>query len=505
MIPPTHLPSGNALRDLCVRVASKGTAPNYVLAKLMASEAYKLLLPELVLQDVATVSPRIVDSMVSRLFREAQPNPVHQAIASEFPEVFTTNFDLCLEAAGCSSVHHLHGSIEQPGTLQNRLFRLGKTAEVEALAFRRRIEKKTLLILGYSFRDDDIIRLIEKAEPRQIIYISYQGITPPYLRRTKIPWKMFVGSAEDLFQITAAPLKSGGHFASRAAFRTPSANISLNILLYLCLRTAHYADGVDVFYQTLPKLSGRLKYKAVSNAANLLRLDGRFQEARDLIERHRRAPVARKPENADVLSAFDVITGLSHLDEGSDNYREIEELFQRGMKHLDVFAAHYGDRTADSYLVNTVVWKARIMNNLGYLYATTGDYKRAIQAYERSMRIKRQLSEQVGLAQTAVNISVAALHLSNFDYAVARLGEALEIMERTPDFYVCRDAVFFALRALLGPTSSPLAGLRLETFKIEEVQWRKVRRELSVRIPEGQRLIDQIDDFRRILSRIRRE
>lgn len=74
MISPSNLPSVNSLRDICVRqlLADEISKPN--IAKLLATKPYHALLPEAVLQDLASTLGPCLDELLVRLLRPARPN-----------------------------------------------------------------------------------------------------------------------------------------------------------------------------------------------------------------------------------------------------------------------------------------------------------------------------------------------------------------------------------------------------------------------------------------------
>lgn len=503
---PSCSPSGNELRDLCVRVLVEDERTRTILAEIMETTAYRGLLPELVLQDIASFAPDQLDRLVARAFQHVRPNPVHRAIAARFNWIFTTNFDLCLERAGASSVQHLHGSIRNLDSLQNRLFRLGNKATQEAASFVDLARTRRLVVLGYSFRDSDIIRLVEAACPSEVVYLSYDGTVPLWFRSSSTPWVYAVGSVESVLGLTHSQRsRISRSSAPKAKVRKASIGARVNILLYLCLRTGLYGLADAILEGHLGQLRGRLRYKALSNAANLMRLAGRFEDSRRLCRRTLDNPSVKREENADSMSALAVITGLCFLDEGRGNYREIEHLFIEGLRLANVYAQYGKSRhPTDAYLVGGVIWKARILNNLGYLYATEGEHRKALRAYKDALEIKRRYSEEVGVAQTEVNMAVSLLHLGVAGEAAEYLEDALRCMQKTPDFYVCRDALFYVLRAIPKVRDTIPGDCVLEGFQpIDDRAWRSVRRQLINSGDANMRiLLDHLEEFRRILARI---
>src|ERR1700683_741623 len=131
---PTSLPSGNRLRDLCVNLLLTDRVSRSAVRHLLRTPSYRSLLPESVLQMIGSTVGGGLDNLMRRLLQAPPTNQIHKALARRNYRIFTTNFDLCFENAGAKYVSHLHGSIANPNELQNRHYRLGKTALLEARA-----------------------------------------------------------------------------------------------------------------------------------------------------------------------------------------------------------------------------------------------------------------------------------------------------------------------------------------------------------------------------------
>lgn len=69
MIPPTELPSGNALRDMCVRGLLTDSISASAIDRLISSPAYQALLPEAVLQLMGSTIGQSVDRFVAKLLK----------------------------------------------------------------------------------------------------------------------------------------------------------------------------------------------------------------------------------------------------------------------------------------------------------------------------------------------------------------------------------------------------------------------------------------------------
>jgi hypothetical protein len=271
MISPTSLPSGNELRDACVRALLTDSISVRLLDTVLRSKSYRRLLPERVLQDVGTFASDAVDRLMAQLLGDARSNSVHAYIAQNYVDVFTTNFDLCLDACRTASVRHLHGAISSPQSLQNRMFRLGRTASREIEHFKRSATGKRLVIVGYSLRDRDIVQALQSAKPSDICYLTFDGSLPELLRESAVDLYYAMGDAAGLFRTTAS---------SRPArtVSTPLTKLRVPVQRRACafihlLHSAGFYDEIGPTLATyLPRLRGRGKYKAISYVIDALRV-----------------------------------------------------------------------------------------------------------------------------------------------------------------------------------------------------------------------------------------
>jgi len=184
-----------------------------------------------------------------------------------------------------------------------------------------------------------------------------------------------------------------------------------------------------------------------------LRLAGKREDVIDLYTRFSATPTVRRLSNADIASSLLVNHGLALLElgESESRFREARSLLERGLELVDTFKRNYAGNNSDAKTVGSAIWKARILNNLGWCSALAGDHPTAIRFYEESLALKVAFSEEVGIAQTHVNICVSSLSLKNYAQAVSSLKIASEIMDKTPDKYICREVLYESIRVVFGP------------------------------------------------------
>lgn len=436
MIPPTAMPSGNQLRDRCVRELLWDHQSGDILDEILTLQSYQSLLPEAVLQDVGLFASEQLDRLMSAILADASPNVVHRAIAERFETIFTTNFDTCFEASGAAHVVHVHGSVDEPSTLQNRIFRLGKSRSEESEAFESWIAGNPLLILGYSLRDDDVIDAIETCPPREILYLSYDGSLPPYLEYTNIRSVVARGTAQELLFAGSDP----GPTVRRARTfgRRPSIGARASAMLNVCYLSGQYHRSPEVFERYEPHLSGRSRYQAIGSIADCLRIQRRFEESRGWIDVLLNSRFCRRVDQADIAATAHNLAALCLLDQGSVEFELIANHFLQAMKSLDAVEAHPDD---DQKRTGIEIFRARILNNLGLLYSRSGHYEQAESVFMESAAIKKIHHDERGIAQTLTNLAKNYCRKGQIGKAATTLKAVTGLMTKSLDIYICSDAI----------------------------------------------------------------
>lgn len=446
MVPPTTLPSGNSLRDLCVEKLLADDHSRHVVLRLLRTPAYQALLPEAVLQLIGSTIGKPLDLFMRRVLASAIPNAIHREVVKRKYQLFTTNFDLCLEAAGTSDVYHLHGTIASPESLQNQLYRLGKTAASEATIFVRTLRNSSLLILGYSLRDEDISILIRRHSPSRVLYLSFKGEIPEILRKMFCPVIVATGSLNELFLLTPSRHAQKNRALPLRTKRLPPLQHRANALLRICTRAALYDISLQTLNLYLPHLRGRAKLLAMCEVAESLRLGKRYSEAESLAVSVLKHPAAKMPASADTVSTALVVLGLILLDREDPDLHKIRALFLEG---LTIFEKLVASEPRGKFQAENDTWRARIFNNLGLVSAKEGKYDESIKLYKRSLDLKQKHHEQYGVLQTSVNIAKVQMLSGHIDDAAKTLNSLVAGLARIPDVYICQDAIGCCLGVLL--------------------------------------------------------
>jgi tetratricopeptide (TPR) repeat protein len=442
---PTSLPSGNRLRDLCVEQLLTDGLSRRAVRRLLGSAGYRSLLPESVLQMIGSTVGNGLDLLMRRLLGISPPNVIHQALASRKYRVFTTNFDLCLERAGIKQVSHLHGSIKNPEQLQNRLYRLGKTALSEARQFEKQLGRGTLLVIGYSFRDDDIVRLIQRHTPVRVLFLTFDGTLPQAVKNLNSEVLFAQGSAQDLFMVQPEKVSRARARRPPANFRLPALKHRVNALIRICSRAGMCDTQLRLLRLYTPKLHGRDRLLAICEVADSLRLARRYEEAELLAKLVLDDRFSRLPECRDVVSTGLVQLGLISLDCGDQDFDKIAGLFRQASQVFDDLVK---SEPPGKYDAENDIWRARIMNNVGLLLAAQGEAAKSIRMYRRSIRLKAKHHDRYGISQTLANIAAAEILDGKLNAAAKTAQQLVVRLTQDPDAYICADAVVGCLGAL---------------------------------------------------------
>ena len=498
MIPPTYLPSGNALRDECVRRLLADRFSARFIRQLLRSPAYQSLLPEAVLQDMSSAIGNGVDRFIAKTLKHAKSNAVHAFMSQMDNKIFTTNFDLCFEKAGARNVTHLHGHINDPQSLQYRVFRLGKTSTAERKHFQRALPASVLLVIGYSLRDSDVLEVIRDHPPKQILYISFDGSVPVSAKSLAVDFIVAKGSAEELFEVRVTTQRF--EETKLRSARVPSIEKRVAALLRLCSRSSEYGMATEIMKVYRPLLRGKHKLAVMCELADILRLAGKYDEAERLAQDVLESRTAQNRQNSIWLSTAHVVVGLCDLERNKGNHNDVERHFKMGLQIFDDLVA--GTR-GHEFKPHDQIWRARIFNNLGLLCAQEGEYERSLSWYERSCAIKLKHHDIYGYSQTVSNMAKAYAASGRIDKAAEKLTALVNLMEKTPDKYICTDAirdVLFYLRR------SGALSIRESTALIGHLKgdswWRDVKKRVKGRNHALKQTISGLRQLREILSLI---
>jgi tetratricopeptide (TPR) repeat protein len=467
MLPPTRLPSGDELRDLVVdHVVGKG-GPRKLWNQLRQRVAYRCLLPELVFQRVfESVGPGFSDLLAA--LDGAAPNNVHQWLGIQGlagAPLLTTNFDGLIERASGARVIHLHGIGSRPESLVVRLFQVGlNLPPAIGRLFSEALAGRTLYVMGYSGRDDDVMRELRRNPDSEVRWLVFPGDAPPVLPSvTSVPCDL--RALNSAVGRMAGPAKKS---RARLAVIFPSLDLDESTRYGVVSKIAVQADDLDLSLRAAMRgfetaqQSWRAAWHA-ANAAEAARLQGRGDECGVWVSRGLRL---RFRERDDVVAALLNMRGLWLLDRAVPRAPQAQHAFERAVEVQLEWAKAEG---VDRHGLQARAHLGPIFNNLGWAAATRGDLAGAEDAYRRSLAIKRETGNVIGQAQTAVNLAILFYEHEYYGRARYWRERALQLCSR------------FGLSAQRGELLMGLGDMACQRGRrVQGVRWlREARNELA--------------------------
>jgi tetratricopeptide (TPR) repeat protein len=461
---PTALPTGDDLRDQTIVALLRNEENAELVDRLMASPCYRAMLPEATLQEVGYFAQGYIDRFIAAYLKRAPHNHLHRFISSKFPLIFTTNFDLCLEACGARQVYHLHGSADRPDTLQNKLWRLGKTEESTLRTFKLALSGKTLLIVGYSMRDSDVLSAIAPLPDLRVVYLSHQGYFPAALGLLQGQVLCTKGTLEALYGLPTPQLSACVRSPPRP--RQPSRSSQALSLLYLANTIGDLAlfEELHAFYAS--GLRGKLQLRALAIYAETLRASQRFPDALAVCRAAQTSPSYYRSSNLDVASNILAIEALAEDEGGGDKLRA-RRLIREAIAAMTKFGRVSRARLTPP---RVAIWRAKLANNLGNIERELGNALRAERLYRYSMRIKLELSEEVAAAQTASNLSVLLITQHRLAEAHEMLRYVVQTLSKSMETYLCRSSLFDNAIALSNFLGLDLSGLEFGRVRLDDLR-----------------------------------
>lgn len=432
---PSNLPSGPALRDRVVEAVLAKLPDPGLRDAILQNAIYTRMLPELVFADLyMNCGPRIHDLVAINL-AAAPSNRSHAAIAALSAEhgalVFTTNFDLLLEAAGVDHrvVRHLHGSLKRRDRVA---ILLSEVSAAKELASRPR-PRRALCVAGYSGQDKDVMAFVAATRADEIFWLVRPGDAElaPRLAPLTVTSNVYSVTGDlhaFLDELAAHPgqstsgsarLTSAWDAVSDApAFSVAQACLVAMGLLY---RIGDYQRGVEL-YDDHWSLVGDARPRERVRA-----LVWRAELARKAPLGDRLAPMpavsARVAPNS--VAAFELLNlrGLHCLDDG--DIAGAETAFREIVRRYDADeVARRSNRGRKARMA------AIALQNIGECRARSGNLDEAMRWFLRSVRLKGRLGMPSGQANSYLFIARARLEQNR--PARARMWErkAAPILER---------------------------------------------------------------------------
>jgi hypothetical protein len=177
-IPPSSTPLGNEIKDQLIELITADIRLRHHRSRIFDSKYYIQQIPELIFQPIYENIKEKIFTIYSTL-STTRFNDIHAYIASLSIQVgvpiYTTNFDELIEIAAGEkiNIHHLHGKISKPESMVIRIYQIGRGVSKKDLCkFKEANKGRTLVVLGYSGNDKDIIHLLNNTDFKEIILLA---------------------------------------------------------------------------------------------------------------------------------------------------------------------------------------------------------------------------------------------------------------------------------------------------------------------------------------------
>lgn len=430
MKPPSRLPSGMQLKDLVVTLALERLGDRELVAELLDHSAFKAVQPEILFADIYTIAGKFVFAAIRHEITGALPNASHYALSqivkAREATFYTTNFDDLLEAAGIdpAKVKHLHGSIDEPGSIGALISDVTRPALIKEPHSNRRL----LIVAGYSGSDPDVLRFLRRSPYRAIIWLLRPGgdeAVEARVSRADLPMSVHYCLTDMHGFIDAlASVRNDAHGARRKprAYRPapPGVDRAVLITAMLLYRCELYPKCVELIDQYLASVGP--KSRSAITRAEIFRAE------------------AGRPSR---LSPEASLARLQPLGAGIPPMLRLELNNIRGVLNLDMAAhdqaKHHFERIIDHpahedgpmfHRDRATRMKSIVANNLGLAHHELGNFREARRYFLMSIRTKIRTGNPLGLVSGFHNLALVHTAEGRFERAKRWDDKARELAER---------------------------------------------------------------------------
>jgi len=430
-IPPANLPLGNEIKDQLIEFITASTELKDYREKILASDRYKQLIPELLFQAIYESIGDKIFSVYGRL-NSNRYNRIHQLLAYYVKNfraiVYTTNFDELVEKSSDSKIKidHLHGSIRNPESMVIRIYQVGRGIPAKIFkSFQIENNSKTLFVVGYSGNDKDVIALLNNTRFKAIYWLMRdfddQWTLKNLIRIKSDRLFVFKGDIQTIFSdlITGAKLaaiKPVPEQQSKTDFSDVTFAEAMRCIQSIFYITGSYKEAVTLCGLMIDKYSDKLKLADLAwfhyvLGDNLVYMGNDFVSA----EKHIQSGITISKDQGALL---DVAEGLSAM---GNLLAQRDSLHPNKAKESLLEALKVAGQLDDKNLTageKDQLWvlKGKIYNNLGLSLHNERQFWEAISNYRQSIQFKRKAGNIAAIAVTAANISIAYLAVGNRNY-----------------------------------------------------------------------------------------
>jgi tetratricopeptide (TPR) repeat protein len=431
MQPPCNLPSGMDLKNLIISHLSPPQERKFILRTIKNLESYNLIVPEIIFQRAYEVIGEKLLPFFD-ILKHAPSNNGHFILAKFIEKnnckLFTTNFDELIEkyTAEKKSIVHLHGQLNNIANMIIRINQVGKGLNSYLQKqFKEDNARKSLIVLGYSGNDKDIIDIFNSTDFNSIFWVA-KNANEERLRKNLSQIKnqknltVIEANLTELFNElqTRLNLKYEAnddivtnfdqtiYLKEWSAEMTSSEKYSFIEKLFFDLDD--YEHSLHFTKKAIQKKifdDIRTKSWFFNEAAYTSRNMGNFISAMYFINQ----AIKHRDENYFVIANSFNIKGILLLESIPPKPNESLPFFKKAELNLKKFKPNIRIDYREEELI---AFLSRIYNNIGLAYANIKNYSAAINYYQKSLRLKRKVGNLDGICITATNICLAYLYSS---------------------------------------------------------------------------------------------
>ena len=282
----------------------------------------------------------------------------------------------------------------------------------------RRLRGRSTWVLGYSGKDEDIMRALGTAQPASIHWLTHGGHDPPLAELSRaVSCHIFRGDLRALARSLRARLKipSGQpQVTSRSAPRSrplsrPASKTGeqLACLARVAREARQHRLASEICEAAIPHVTppNGISWFAVE-ASTALWMLGDKSDAFAWLDR---AANAREEPRLVWRAAIENMRGLVLLDPPAPKPTAARRSFVNAFRANERYLA---DRRA-MWWSRVDAFQARVENNWGLALHALGRYDEAIRLFHRSLRRKRRYGDLLGRSQTAANLAVTYFKIEN--------------------------------------------------------------------------------------------
>lgn len=429
MLPPTSLPSGQGLLSWTLRGLASDSVLRRAVAELEASDRFQAVVPELIFQRLYEA---IRDALwpAFEILKHATPSIGHQVVAwlcAHGVPVATTNFDLLIEAclSGRPPIAHFHGSLDEPAKMATRINQIGQGLDSQQRRFaREHFVDKTLLVVGYSGNDKDVMDALASSRATRVRWIvrsasSWATVNAQWLSNY-VSVELCFGDLQPFFNQLASRMKlslpdiprSSVHSKPKlGAWAHPVADPERYACIFKAANELDCYQVAEVVLENAPPSKRTVHTRSwfLTEYAETKRKTNSYRHASNLVEEAIR--FANSPSAA---AAGHNVRGLILLEMSPADPKEAVSSFRSALALLAEFErGPDGNHWADEIFV----FRGRIWNNLALALEALGRDRSAIKAHSHALEYKRRVGDIPGMAQTAVNLALAHYRRRRFGRA----------------------------------------------------------------------------------------